>query len=131
MRASRLECVYRRLGPAAVPMQECVAVPRPEETAREEKNHPGSLSAPTPWRMVPIMRLVLDSDPRLQLVRSYGDGAIVVGEQQLTRPCIIFPDRLIVDWSATSILTIDTDQAAALCAPGTGVVLLGEGTGTV
>jgi uncharacterized protein len=81
--------------------------------------------------MVPIMRLVLDSDPRLQLVRSYGDGAIVVGEQQLTRPCIIFPDRLIVDWSATSILTIDTDQAAALCAPGTGVVLLGEGTGTV
>lgn len=77
------------------------------------------------------MRLVLDSDPRLLLVRSYDDGAIVVGEQRLTRPFIIFPDRLILDWTATAIATIDADQAAALGGPGTAIVLLGAGTGTV
>jgi uncharacterized protein len=77
------------------------------------------------------MRLVLDSDPRIHLVRSYDEGTIVVGEQRLTRPFIIFPDRLLLDWSATSILAIDADQAAALCAPGTEIVLLGAGAGTV
>jgi uncharacterized protein len=77
------------------------------------------------------MRLVLESDPRIHLVRSYGDGAIVVGEQRLTRPFIIFPDRLVLDWSASSVLSIDADQAEPLCAPGTGIVLLGAGDGSV
>jgi uncharacterized protein len=68
---------------------------------------------------------------RIHLVRSYGEGAIVVGEQRLTRPFIIYPDQLILDWSASSVLTIDADQAAALCAPGTGIVLLGAGADSV
>jgi uncharacterized protein len=77
------------------------------------------------------MRLVLDSDPRIHLVRSYGEGAIVVGEQRLSRPFILFPDRLVADWSARSIHSINPEQAAALCATGTGIVLLGAGEGTV
>jgi uncharacterized protein len=76
------------------------------------------------------MRLVLDSDPRIHLVRSYGEGTIVVGEQRLTRPFILFPDRLELDWSATSSLSIDQAQAGALCAPGIGIVLLGAGEST-
>ena len=76
------------------------------------------------------MRLLLDSDPRIQLVRSYGGGAIVVGEQRLTRPFVIFPDHLVLDWGAGSILGLDTGQAQALCAPGTEIVLLGAGETT-
>jgi uncharacterized protein len=77
------------------------------------------------------MRLLLDSDPRIQLVRSYGEGTIVVGEQRLMRPFIIFPDHLLLDWSASSILSVEPEQAEALCAPGTAIVLLGAGEGTV
>jgi uncharacterized protein len=77
------------------------------------------------------MRLVLDSDPRILLVRSYGGGAIVVGEQRLTQPFIVYPERLVLDWSAISIRTIDLHQAAALCAPDTEVVLLGAGEESV
>jgi uncharacterized protein len=77
------------------------------------------------------MRLVLDTDPRIHLVRSYDAGAIVVGEQRLIRPFIIFPDRLVLDWSATSIGAIEAQQALALCASGTEIVLLGAGVGTV
>jgi len=76
------------------------------------------------------MRLVLDSDPRIQLVRSYGEGAVVVGEQRLTRPFIIFPDRLVLDWSAAALHSIGPVQAAALCASGTLIVLLGAGAET-
>ncbi|HXN10196.1 MAG TPA: MTH938/NDUFAF3 family protein, partial [Steroidobacteraceae bacterium] len=71
------------------------------------------------------------SDPRIKLVRSYGGGTIVVGEQQLTQPFIIFPDHLVLDWRAASILGLDAEQAQALCAPGTAIVLLGAGEGTV
>jgi uncharacterized protein len=77
------------------------------------------------------MHLQLESDPRIHLVRSYQPGTIVVGEQLLTRPFIIFPDRLVLDWGASSVLSIDTQQAQLLCAPGTGIVLLGAGTGTL
>jgi uncharacterized protein len=49
------------------------------------------------------MRLVLDSDPRIHLVRSYGGGEIVIAEQRIVRPLIITPQRLILDWSATSL----------------------------
>jgi uncharacterized protein len=77
------------------------------------------------------MRLLLDSDPRIQLVRSYDAGAIVVGEQRLTRPFVIFPDHLVLDWGADSILAIDAAQAQALCGPGTAIVLLGAGATTV
>jgi uncharacterized protein len=77
------------------------------------------------------MRLALDSDPRILLVRSYGGGAIVVGEQRLTTPFIVFPDRLVLDWRATSIPAIDLQQAAAMCAPDTEVVLLGAGEQSV
>jgi uncharacterized protein len=49
----------------------------------------------------------------------------------MTRPFILFPDRLVLDWSASTIQSIDQEQAGALCAPGVGIVLLGAGERTV
>ena len=74
------------------------------------------------------MRLVLDSDPRLYLVRSYGEGAVVVGEQSLTRPCIVSPLQLLPDWPARSIAELDESQMQPLLALGAGIVLLGAGS---
>jgi uncharacterized protein len=73
------------------------------------------------------MRLVLDSDPRIHLVRRYGNGEIVVGEMSLTRPLIITPQRLVLDWNATSFQELAEPQLAALFALEARVVLLGAG----
>ncbi|HEY6452485.1 MAG TPA: MTH938/NDUFAF3 family protein [Steroidobacteraceae bacterium] len=73
------------------------------------------------------MRLALDSDPRILLVRSYGGGEVVVGEQRIARPLIITPQRLILDWSATSFSSLAGPQLEALFALGAGIVLLGAG----
>jgi uncharacterized protein len=73
------------------------------------------------------MRLVLDSDPRIHLVRSYGGGEIVIAEQRIARPLIITPQRLILDWSATSLSELAEPQLQALFELGAGIVLLGAG----
>lgn len=73
------------------------------------------------------MRLVLDSDPRIHLVRSYGGGEIVIAEQHIARPLIITPQRLILDWGATSFLDLTEPQLQALFELGAGIVLLGAG----
>lgn len=73
------------------------------------------------------MRLVLDSDPRIHLVRSYGDGEIVIAEQRIARPVIITPQRLILDWSATSFVDLTESQLQVLFDLGVGIVLLGAG----
>ncbi len=73
------------------------------------------------------MRLVLDSDPRINLVRRYGDGVIVIGERQLTRPCIVTAQRLQCDWHAVSIEELTVAQLEPLLALRTSIVLLGAG----
>lgn len=73
------------------------------------------------------MRLVLDSDPRMHLVRSYGGGEIVIAGQRIARPLIITPQRLILDWSATALTELTEAQLQALFELGAGIVLLGAG----
>jgi len=73
------------------------------------------------------MRLVLDSDPRINLVRSYDAGVIVIGDARITRPCIVTPQQLTLDWSANSIAGLSTAQIEPLLALHADIVLLGEG----
>ena len=73
------------------------------------------------------MRLVLDSDSRINLVRRYGNGEIVVGEQLITRPLIITPTQLLLEWQATSLGELTDLQLEPLFAVGADVVLLGAG----
>ncbi|MGA8709015.1 MAG: MTH938/NDUFAF3 family protein [Steroidobacteraceae bacterium] len=73
------------------------------------------------------MRLVLDSPSHLNLVRQYGNGAIVVGEQRITRPFILTPLRLILDWSAHSLETLGQAELEPLFATEAAVILLGAG----
>jgi uncharacterized protein len=73
------------------------------------------------------MRLVLDSDPRINLVRSYDAGVIVIGDARISRPCIVTPQQLTLDWSANSIADLSTAQIEPLLALHADIVLLGEG----
>jgi uncharacterized protein len=73
------------------------------------------------------MRLVLDSDSRMNLVRRYGNGEIVIGEQTITRPLILSPTQLVLDWSATSLEELAEAQLEPLFNLGADVVLLGSG----
>ena len=73
------------------------------------------------------MRLALESDPNIHLVRSYGNGVITIGEQSLSQPCVVSPRTLLHDWQATSISALDTTQFEELVITGANIVLLGEG----
>ena len=73
------------------------------------------------------MRLALESDPNIHLVRSYGNGVITIGEQSLSQPCVVSPQTLLRDWQATSISTLDMTQFEKLVITGAHIVLLGEG----
>ena len=73
------------------------------------------------------MRLTLDSDPRINLVRSYDAGVIVIGEQRITRPCIVSPQRLLVDWTASAIADLSDAQLQPLWELGADIALLGAG----
>jgi uncharacterized protein len=75
------------------------------------------------------MRLSLDSDPRINLVRRYDAGVIVIGEQRITRPCIVTPQELLLDWSASSISALSESDLEPLLARRTDIVLLGAGDG--
>jgi uncharacterized protein len=77
--------------------------------------------------MVTAMRLTLDSDPRINLVRSYDAGVIVIGEQHITCPCIVTPQRLLLDWNAGSIALLSDEQLEPLLALGADIALLGAG----
>src|ERR1700679_4138095 len=72
------------------------------------------------------MRLALESDPSINLVRSYGDGVITVGERQLRGPCVIAPHALSADWAATSVVELTEEQFAKLLSTQANIVLLGS-----
>jgi uncharacterized protein len=73
------------------------------------------------------MRLSLDSDPRINLVRRYDAGVIVIGEQRICRPCSVTPQQLLLDWSASSIAELSEAQLEPLWALRADIALLGAG----
>jgi len=80
-----------------------------------------------------VMRLALDSDPRINLVHRYGGGELVIGTAHITRPCIVSPDKLVLEWNVSSFAELSesvnssTLQLEPLLAFGAAIVLLGAG----
>src|SRR5579871_5949895 len=78
------------------------------------------------------MRLALDSDPRLHLVRSYGEGVVIVGDERFTQPLLVTPTRPPSPWAVDSFEVLNrAEQLDAQLAPllqfGAQIVLLGVG----
>ncbi len=75
--------------------------------------------------MVAGMRLTLDSDPRINLVRRYEPGIVIIGEQRITRPFLVTPQRLLLDWDAHDMQQLSAAQLAPLWELGADIVLMG------
>lgn len=73
------------------------------------------------------MRLALESDPNINLVRSYGSGIIMIGSTQITRPCVVSVRSLLLDWTATSVAGLTCAQLEPLLAMQASIVILGAG----
>ncbi len=73
------------------------------------------------------MRLALDSDSRIHLVRRYGGGQILIGEELISRPCIVSPQRLLLDWEVDGFAELSEAQLKPLFTFGAEIVLIGAG----
>ena len=71
------------------------------------------------------MRLVLDRDPNLLLVRSYDQHAVQIGAERLTHSFLVTRDRLERSWGAHDHAALTVDDIAAVFAFTPKIVLLG------
>ena len=62
------------------------------------------------------MKLTLDANPGVTLVRSYSNGALRVGEQVFQRSCILTRDAVIPQWRPTKVEEIEERDLEALFA---------------
>ena len=74
------------------------------------------------------MKLTLDANQGVNLIRSYSGGEVRVGEQVLHRSCIVTPDTVIADWRPASLDDLLEHDLEPLLAAKPELVLLGTGT---
>ncbi|HKZ73087.1 MAG TPA: Mth938-like domain-containing protein [Steroidobacteraceae bacterium] len=73
------------------------------------------------------MKLTLDADPRVNLIRAYGPGEVRVGERVIRTNCIVTASEIVADWSARSPEELQPADLERLFALTPEVVLLGTG----
>jgi uncharacterized protein len=73
------------------------------------------------------MKLTLDANQGVNLIRSYTHGEVRVGEQVLRRSCIITPDAVIADWRPADVADLRESDVEVLLAAQPELVLLGTG----
>jgi uncharacterized protein len=73
------------------------------------------------------VKFTLDSTPGVHLIRSYSAAGIQVGDQLLTRTCIVTATRLISDFAPESFADFGTAHLAVLFALSPELVILGTG----
>jgi uncharacterized protein len=76
------------------------------------------------------MRLLLDNDSTINIVRAYQRDEIVIGSRRLRRACIVSASQLITDWTVESIAGLTLEQLAPVLALAPRIVLLGAVGGT-
>lgn len=67
----------------------------------------------------------MDSPGNINVVRSYGDGGVRVGDITLRRCCVLTARALITDWPPERVEDIGAQHLAAIFALNPEVVLLG------
>jgi uncharacterized protein len=73
------------------------------------------------------MKLTLDANNSVTLIRSYRNGELRVGEQVFHRSCILTPDTVIPEWRPTKVEDLLESDLEILFAQKPEVVLLGTG----
>jgi len=73
------------------------------------------------------MKLTLDANQGVNLIRSYSVHEVRVGDHILHRSCIILPDAVVADWRPSTVDDLVADDLAPLLAGKPELVLLGTG----
>jgi uncharacterized protein len=77
------------------------------------------------------MKLTLDANQSVNLIRSYSNGEVRVGDRVLHRSCIVTPDSVIADWRPSHVDDLTEADLGPLLALAAGakpqLVLLGTG----
>ena len=73
------------------------------------------------------MKLTLDANQSVNLIRSYANDEVRVGDQALHRSCIVTPDSVIADWRPTTVDDLLESDLGPLLAAKPELVLLGTG----
>lgn len=73
------------------------------------------------------MKLTLDANRGVNLIRSYSGSQVRVGEQVLQRSCIVTPDAVIADWRPADVADLLESDLEPLFATQPELVLLGTG----
>jgi uncharacterized protein len=73
------------------------------------------------------VKFTLEPPSRANLVRSYTDSELRIGEQRVERSCLVTADRLITDWGPDTFAELAPPHLEAIFALGPELVLLGTG----
>jgi len=73
------------------------------------------------------MKFTLETRSRGNLIRSYSDNEIVIGEQHVRGSCIVTAERLITDWEPQEFAALALPHLDAILALEPELVLLGTG----
>jgi uncharacterized protein len=73
------------------------------------------------------MKFTLESSSRVNLIRSYSQHEIRIGEQHLQASCIVSADTVIADWEPASFAALTPAHLERVLALEPEVVLLGTG----
>jgi uncharacterized protein len=73
------------------------------------------------------MKLSLDAQSPLHLIRSYSPGEVRVGAGTFRRSCIVTPENVIADWRPASVEELTEADLEPLFAVQPQIVLLGTG----
>ena len=73
------------------------------------------------------MRLGLETDTSINLIRSYGAGEVVINDSTLHASLILSADQLIIDWAPQNFTEVTADHFKALLALDPEIVLFGTG----
>jgi uncharacterized protein len=73
------------------------------------------------------MKLTLDADSRVNLIRSYGPGEVRVGQHTFRTHCIVTATEIVADWRAISPEELQPADLEPIFALNPEIVLLGTG----
>jgi uncharacterized protein len=73
------------------------------------------------------MKLTLDAQPEVNLIRSYSAGEVRIGERAFPRSCIVTPDAVIADWRPSNVEDVQEADLEPIFAAQPQLVLLGTG----
>jgi len=74
------------------------------------------------------LKLHLDPATAKNAITGYGEGYVMVNRQRFERSLVVLPERILLDWPATSFEALAPEHLAALAGLDREIILLGTGT---